>query len=143
MRFPVSKLRELRIWELILFCEATVWLVLAHALIALVPYSRIHRQIKGGRSNERHAVMAKTRDGVDDYVNAILRGGRYLPLSTKCLCRALAGKWMLGIRGIRSDMVIGVKTNSFAAHAWLTCGGVVVIGGGRAMQEYTTLGGRP
>ena len=62
----------------------------------------------------------------------VARASRYLPGDTKCLSRALAGKWMLWRRGWPATVRLGVgrrADGSLHAHAWLVVGGRVIIGG--------------
>jgi hypothetical protein len=62
-----------------------------------------------------------------------------------CLPRALVAKRMLGARGIRAEVRIGVRPapgGELDAHAWLVHGGRVILGGGTALDGYTALGRR-
>lgn len=55
-----------------------------------------------------------------------------MPGLGNCLVQALTGRILLQRRGIPSDLRIGVaKKNGerLDAHAWLECGGAVVLGG--------------
>lgn len=55
---------------------------------------------------------------------------RVLPWRPTCLRQALAVRWMLRRRGIASQCHLGVVgVAPFAAHAWVTVGGAVVVGG--------------
>jgi hypothetical protein len=59
---------------------------------------------------------------------------------TTCLVTALALQRLLGGRGHVSELVIGVaRTRSeFAAHAWVVCGGEILVGAD-AGQDYARL----
>lgn len=66
--------------------------------------------------------------------------GRRIPGAT-CLTQALALRYLLEKRGIRSELEIGVgkDVRGFKAHAWLTVDGRVVHGGGRQLANYERL----
>ena len=59
---------------------------------------------------------------------------------TTCLVAALALQRLLGGQGHVSELVIGVaRTRSeFAAHAWVVCGGEILVGAD-AGQDYARL----
>ncbi|HEY2770916.1 MAG TPA: lasso peptide biosynthesis B2 protein [Solirubrobacteraceae bacterium] len=61
---------------------------------------------------------------------AVARVARVLPHEPSCLRQAIATRWMLRRRGIACEAHLGiVSTDPFEAHAWVTVGGVVVLGG--------------
>ena len=62
---------------------------------------------------------------------AITRASARVP-GASCLTQALAGSFLLGRCGYRSDIIVGVAQvpgGSFRAHAWLRVGEAVVLGG--------------
>jgi hypothetical protein len=50
---------------------------------------------------------------------AISRAARHLPGRYRCLDEALAAQWMLRARGIPGTIVIGLRREGWAAHAWV------------------------
>ena len=64
---------------------------------------------------------------------------RALP-GTKCLASALALQRLLSREGHASELHIGVARNAqgFAAHAWLSCGGRILLGE-EEHEEFTPL----
>lgn len=63
---------------------------------------------------------------------AIARASHRVPWRADCLVQALAARRWLSRHGIGTDLVVGVRPpagRSLDAHAWLTCGDVVVTGG--------------
>ncbi len=70
---------------------------------------------------------------------AVAAASQYVPQAT-CLTQALATQVLLGRVGFPSELRIGVRKeeNRFEAHAWVECGGHVVIGGG-ALERYVVL----
>lgn len=71
---------------------------------------------------------------------AIERGAVRLPWRSRCLVRALAGRWMLGRRGVPSVLCLGVAREGgvITAHAWLLVAGRAVCGG-REAPGYTPI----
>ena len=65
---------------------------------------------------------------------AIGRAARRVPWRSDCLVQALAAQSWLRSRRIPTELSIGVHRatsakSGFEAHAWLSCGGDVVVGG--------------
>ncbi len=61
-----------------------------------------------------------------------------------CLIRAVALRMMLARRDIATDLHIGARKDEqgeFAAHAWLTWNGTILVGGGDATDLYRELVG--
>lgn len=63
--------------------------------------------------------------------------GRVVPFSSTCLTRSLALVWLLGRRGVRSELRVGVRTSDdgFESHAW-------VEHQGRPINEIPAVSGR-
>jgi hypothetical protein len=63
---------------------------------------------------------------------AVERAACLLPFPTKCLPRAVAVQWMLGLRGVPSTLAIAAhatdRTGEHAFHAWVERQGHFVIG---------------
>ena len=73
--------------------------------------------------------------------SAVRLASRAVPDST-CLVRALAARVLLGRRGVRSEIRYGVgrgPDGRFRAHAWLECGGRVIVGGDEDLTQYSVL----
>jgi hypothetical protein len=71
------------------------------------------------RSGQRPVSPARVV-GIVDAVSA------RLPLTTTCLDRAIAARWILGWHGVRATLVIGTSgPEPFDAHAWLDCSDTV------------------
>lgn len=69
-------------------------------------------------------------EDIEEVRQAMRRSVACLPWEPRCLAQAVAARWMLYLRGIPSELTIGVKGSRFEAHAWLTAGGVPVSGDG-------------
>ena len=60
---------------------------------------------------------------------------------TTCLVEALAADVMLRRHGHASTLKLGVRRGAATvdAHAWVECGGSVVVGAGSPLEEYSVL----
>jgi hypothetical protein len=65
-------------------------------------------------------------DRVKAVAGAHARVDRFLGASDRCLPRAVALRLDLARRGIRSQMLIGVRGAPFAAHAWVQHGELLI-----------------
>ncbi len=115
-------------------------LILAKALIHHVPlrWWRISLGRVGGLCSDMSDRVRVVR-----VTNAVIRATQRLSGDYVCLPRAMAVQWMLGRRGQSSALVFGVlpgeaRGDIHALHAWVECGGQVVIGGSD-MTYYRSL----
>jgi hypothetical protein len=70
---------------------------------------------------------------------AVRLASRYVPRAT-CLCQALTTQILLSWYGHASRLNIGVASaQTFEAHAWVECGGNVVIGGAERLNRFTSI----
>lgn len=88
---------------------------------------------------------AITRTGVDftgqiaAVVQAFEHTGLILGRTNRCLVRSLALFCVLRNRGIAADFVIGVRSQPFAAHAWVQYDGIVLNDGVEQVSCYTPI----
>jgi hypothetical protein len=77
---------------------------------------------------------------------AVRIASRYVPHAT-CLTQALTAQMLLTWADIEAKTLIGVRRiEKFEAHAWVECGGRVLVGGAAESATYApmlTLEGRP
>lgn len=77
---------------------------------------------------------------------AVRLSSRYIP-GASCLTQALTAQILLNRAGLGSQLHIGVaKGDAFESHAWIECGGRVLVGGAGQSARYVrilTLVGRP
>ncbi len=66
--------------------------------------------------------------------------GRYTSVTATCLKKALVLSWLLGRRGTKTELRIGVarEEGRLKAHAWLDYGGQVILGH-QELERYETL----
>jgi hypothetical protein len=113
-----------------LVCAAWVSLVRARIAVSAVSLPRLRRK-----------PHLAARAGADPVRIgwAVCVASRFVPRPT-CLVRALAAHRLLAAHGHDSDLRIGVAkagAAGFAAHAWVECGGAVLVG--QTDAEYSVL----
>ena len=87
------------------------------------------------------ALPAEQRGEALGIRRALLRVSRHLPWHSSCLVCAIAGRMMLRRRHMRSILLLGARRDpetQLAAHAWLQCGEIDVIGTDAA-PEYAPI----
>lgn len=131
----IARGRRLTSAEIALALEALALLVLAGLALRLLPFRWIAGRLgecTGAGSGEAPGAAAFT-EPVKAVRQAIIRARRRAPWLATCLAQAMAGRIMLGWRGVGSSIHFGVSnTDGFAAHAWLIAGGESVTGAGLA-----------
>lgn len=71
---------------------------------------------------------------------AIASSSRFVPHAT-CLVQALAAQWILRRQNLVSHLHVGIikqEDGQLAAHAWVECDGIIVVGGG-GLERYTPI----
>ena len=125
-----------RPWRLA--AEAAATLAVASLRVRLVPFSRLVR------SAARPLPTVPAAPEVDRLRRVTEAVAFRMPFRAKCLEQALALRSMLRRRGIASVLHYGIRNDGsgLSAHAWLTIGGKIVIGGSSAAQfaEVATFG---
>jgi hypothetical protein len=127
----LARVRRLTAAEIAIALEAAAALALAGLALRLLPFRRIAGWIgEYGRADhdEGPAHLPSTAKA-KAVRQAIFRVRRRLPWHAACLAQAMAGRMMLGRRGVPSTIHFGVNNaDGFAAHAWLTAAGEAVTG---------------
>lgn len=126
----IHKFRNLSRPDRGLLCAAWVSLVRARIAVSVIPLPRLRRN-----------PPPVARPGADParIAWALRVASRFVPRPT-CLVRALAAQRLLAKHGHASDLRIGVAKSGaagFAAHAWVECGGAVLVG--QTDSEYSLL----
>ena len=121
-------------------------LLVAKACLAVAPGRTVRIAARVGKPgnprpmrnprNPRPVNSAKIRD----LCRAITAIGARSPFAASCLEQGVALVMLLSIARIPANLVVGVTRDdsAFRAHAWVECGGVVVLGGSRS-QVFTPL----
>lgn len=127
-----------------MFTEAWLWLALARTMLLLLPFRKL-APILGKKilPSPDHEGQQQVQDDLLLRIGtAILLAGRKSPWRTECFEQALAGKFMLKIRRMKSIVFFGVSKNkqqgNFNAHAWLQCGHYIVTGN-KHLEQFTVI----
>jgi hypothetical protein len=137
----LSRFLTLPLREQVTHLEAALCLGCARLLIFLPfrqlapflgrPQAGTHDTMAPLGTNQRAMAVAIRR--------ALLRVARHLPWHSSCLVQAIAGRMMLWRRRLPSVLHLGARNDpQLAAHAWLQCGEVDVVGV-EASDEYTPI----
>ena len=108
-------------------CEAAILLGLARLAVVTVPFRFLAPML--ARSPE---TASCDEDMVQAVSRAVRNAARNVPWKAVCLPQAIAAKIMLARRGCGSACHIGATFDpdgKVIAHAWLSAGGKVVLGG--------------
>lgn len=122
--------------------EAVLWLLLATALRRSTPIRRWSRLL--GRPRPATFALPPGRlleEPARGVVVALARAHACLPMKTTCLDQAVAGSFMLRIRGDHPAVVIGLAMSdpSAGSHAWLVNGAGAVMVGGAVMENFSAV----
>ena len=121
----VGGLRRLRAQDYWLLTEATALLVFVRLGLSFSSLQVLqHRLLRANPPRRAPAQPARI-------AWMVRNAARPVP-GASCLTQALAYQAMLHRRGVRSELKLGVKHDQqgkFAAHAWVSVGGQVLLGG--------------
>ncbi|HEV8525441.1 MAG TPA: lasso peptide biosynthesis B2 protein [Terriglobales bacterium] len=123
----IRKILELSWSDRHLLARSVVAMCAAVAAVRLLPAAYFAAALATSR-RPRVRNMSQTPQRIGWAVSV---ASHYVP-GAKCLCQALAAKWMLERAGYPARMHIGVakdQSHGFAAHAWVETQGTVLVGG--------------
>ncbi len=145
----IAKWHALSTVEKGLFLWALCLLLGVRCLLKLLPF-RIWRPLlmRFASAPDGQEAGRGTRDidnkqhvAVSQVTRAVEQASRFIP-GVKCLARALTTGILLRRYGFDPCLRLGVKletASGFTAHAWVVCGGAVVIGKLVDLEEYNLL----
>lgn len=124
--------------EKLLLLEAAFLLAAAGLGKRLLPFRVLCRLLPLTRK-ERVGSRSADRASPAMVAEAVSTASRWTPWARSCFTQALAAQAMLARRDHPSRLRIGVSTDGrFKAHAWVECGGEVLIGG-VGLERFTPL----
>jgi len=128
----LTRLRALPPQERRALIEAMISLVFARMLL-LIPFrwlARMLGRLERGLDPSAAVLGADERDEALAVRRAVLRVAERLPWKSSCLVRAFAARVMLRRRHLPSVIQFGVGRTplEYAAHAWVRCGEIDVVG---------------
>lgn len=121
--------------------EAVITLGIARLLVLCVPIRWIARRLER-QAAVSHAQPGEAGDIAREVGWAVRAAAPRTPWKSACLAQALAGKWMLGRRGLHGQIRLGVAKDAdgnLQAHAWLCAGDTLLTGGGQ-VGRFTPIG---
>jgi len=126
----------------LVFIEAWLYLGAARAVLLTVPFRLIARRLGRQLTVSDLSLVGSTPPPVALRVAAgIETMARHTPWESACLAQAIAGRFMLGRRGLRSRLYLGTRKDEagkLVAHAWLQSGNEILLGR-TAHDTYTVL----
>lgn len=139
----------LSVSDRLLVCEAALLLTLVGVGLRVLPRSVLHGWLRRFHGQPRplhdgpHLQEVSSRVSFDRLSWAVTAAARRLR-GTTCLVQALVVHTMLRCRGEEPQLRFGVKARDpdqdrLGAHAWVECGGVVVIGALDDLGHYRVL----
>jgi len=136
----LRKLAALSREERALLLRAALLLTGMRVALVALPFRTLQRLV-ARQSPPAGAAAREDAEAVERIAWAVTTAGRRVLGVRPCLAKALTAQVLLGRRGYASDLRIGVargEDTAVRAHAWLECGGRVVVGG-EELAEYVPL----
>jgi hypothetical protein len=116
----------------LLLIEAWVYLGAARAALLSVPFKNISRYLGHQlKPEDKIPTSGPTPPMAREIAWAVEVMSRHTPWESACLAQSIAGKLMLGRRGLASRLSLGLRKDEagkLAAHAWLQAGNETLIG---------------
>ena len=124
--------------------ESFFVLALVRIGLRLLPWSSLRRLLGFHPAIERNVVANDPgeREKADRIAWAIPIAARRFPIQMTCLIQALAADAMLRRRKCHPVLRLGVNgggTSAIEAHAWVECGGRIVVGDLADLPSYAVL----
>lgn len=120
--------------KLPILIEAALWLWIAWAALAMLPFRRV-------ASGLRPRVSGKEPEDARQVAWAVETAARYVPWRAVCFHQGIAAQRMLARRGISAELHYGVRkgpAKARPAHVWVVAGGEILLGGGE-IDSYARL----
>jgi hypothetical protein len=109
--------------------------------LGLFGYAKLRAWLERVRIAERCTESSRARDDAARIARFVRASARHLPGGRNCLVEALTLWWLLRRRGIESEIRIGVRREprGLDAHAWVECGGGIVLDEADASAPFAPL----
>jgi hypothetical protein len=143
----MSHLSRLRRAARLLTLEALALTMLLRLSLWCLPYATVQRLCAARFPAGKPSLPTPEGDMAQKIAAAVTVVGRCVPGLTTCLVEALAVTVMLRRRGFEPVVRFGIRARkpgrpALEAHAWVECGGSVVVGQLAEMSEYRTFTSR-
>ena len=123
-----------------MFLRAYAWVWAARLSLWFLPFQTVYKFTKRFRHG-RTPPQPLSKQNIYKLTWAVAAAARRVPWAT-CLTQALAAQIMLGRRGLRTQLQLGIKKSQpgkMDAHAWLERNGEVLIGMIPTFSQLTRL----
>jgi hypothetical protein len=117
---------------------AWVILVLADLALQLLGFHRFYRLVEGWPVLGSVPEVSRG-DRARQTLTAVDRARTYYFRHARCLQRAVAAVCFLRMRGVRGELVIGVRKIPFQAHAWMELDGEIVNDDPALLSKYQVI----
>lgn len=133
MKLAIERLRKvLRLAprERVILGQAWGLFLLVELALRILPFKYFLALSHRMRPQRLDAPTCGLPSSVSRLVWLVEVAGRYAPVNATCLKKALVLSWLLGRRGIRTELRIGVARDNgrITSHAWLVYDGQTVLG---------------
>jgi len=139
MRF--SKLKtfmELPFRDKLFFLDTVLLLSISKLVIFTVPFKKVAPYLGKVNGTIEDTIDTRQTDKAERVKLFVNMAAGNVPFKSVCLDQAMAGMLLLRRFKIPSNLCLGVKRNEkeqkLDAHAWIECGGRILIGGQRSLQ---------
>jgi Transglutaminase-like superfamily len=129
LRDRLQKLIHLQPRERFVLIEAWILFVAMDLALRMMPFKALLACLNASRL-KRETNAHALHPSLPRLIYLVISAGRAVPVSVTCLKQALVLSWLLGRRGLRTTIQIGVSSQggTFTAHAWLEKQGEVIFG---------------
>ena len=137
----LRKFLRLSVGEQRILIKASLLLVVIRLGLWLLPFRTLRRLLAKATQAPPRLQQKADRFCADRVARAVAVASNHVPGVGTCLTQALAAQVLLARRGHQTSLRIGAargEEGQFEAHAWLECGGKVVIGGSE-LERYTRI----
>lgn len=118
-------------WRKRFFLEAFFMLGLSRLLQVVIPFRNLAPTVGQARMMTPTSAHQDHLEAIKAVRWAIQHASRHTTWPSACFVQAIAGAWMLRLRGVPYTLYLGVmkdETGGLLAHAWLRSGFVIVTG---------------
>ena len=133
----IRKLRALTLREWRLLLVAVVMLPVVALSLRLAGYNRTKKLLSEFISKKTHHKNSQQPGQAKVIARMVFIAARYGPYRANCLKQSMVLWWLLGRRGLESEIRFGIRKGleeEFGAHAWVEYEGINLIDS-EALQE--------
>ncbi len=136
----LHKVFQLSPAERLILGQAWVLFLLVELALRILPFTRLLTLSSKMFLKQKGGLSSPLNPSVSRLAWLVEVASRYTPVTATCLKKALVLSWLLGRRGTRAELRIGVGRDEggLRAHAWLDHDGKVILGH-QEIERYETV----